>query len=86
MLAARIGDHRNDPELEGYTPGSGPGVWIPTPPAASNPQTPFLQFVTPFGYDDAARFRPTCSTSARSRTYAADYNEIQDLGHATNTS
>jgi hypothetical protein len=42
VLAARVGDHRNDPELEGYTPGSGPGVWIPTPPAFAHPQTPFL--------------------------------------------
>src|SRR5438552_11644590 len=24
VLAARVGDHRNDPDLEGYTPGSGP--------------------------------------------------------------
>src|SRR5262249_35051065 len=55
VLAARVGDHRNDPDLEGYTPASGPGVWIPTPPAFANPQTPFLQFVTPFGYDDPAR-------------------------------
>src|SRR6266550_4592955 len=38
VLAARLGDHRDDPELEGYTPGSGPGVWIPTPPAFANPQ------------------------------------------------
>ena len=57
-LVARSGDHRNDPDLVGYTPGSGPGVWIPTPPAFANPQTPFLQFVRPFGYDDPARFRP----------------------------
>ena len=48
-LDARVGDHRNDPELEGYTPGSGPGVWVPTPPASANPQTPFHQYVTPFG-------------------------------------
>src|SRR4029453_12938314 len=58
VLAARVGDHRDDPELAGYTPGSGPGVWIPTPPAFGNPQTPFLRFVTPFGYDDPERFRP----------------------------
>src|SRR5262249_13432702 len=32
VLAARVGDHRNDPDQVGYTPGSGPGVWIPTPP------------------------------------------------------
>jgi len=58
VLTTRLGDHRNDPDLEGYAPGNGPGVWIPTPPAFANPQTPFLQFVTPFGYDEPARFRP----------------------------
>ncbi len=86
VLAARVGDHRNDPELEGYTPGSGPGVWIPTPPAFANPQTPFLRFVTPFGYDDPARFRPHAPPALDSRTYAIDYNEIKDLGRATETS
>jgi hypothetical protein len=86
VLAARVGDHRNDAELEGYTPGSGPGVWIPTPPAFANPQTPFLQFVTPFGYDDPARFRPPAPPALDSRTYTIDYNEIKDLGRATETS
>jgi hypothetical protein len=86
VLAARTGDHRNDPELEGYTPGSGPGRWIPTPPAFANPQTPFLRFVTPFGYDDPARFRPHAPPELDSRTYTADYNEIKDLGRATETS
>jgi hypothetical protein len=86
VLAARVGDHRNDPELEGYTPGSGTGVWTPTPPAFANPQTPFLQFVTPFGYDDPARFRPHAPPALESRTYTIDYNEIKDLGRATETS
>jgi hypothetical protein len=86
VLAARVGDHRNDPDLEGYTPGSGPGVWIPTPPAFANPQTPFLRFVTPFGYDDGARFRPHAPPALDSGTYAADYNESKDLGRATETS
>jgi hypothetical protein len=86
VLAARVGDHRNDPDLVGYTPGSGPGVWIPTPPAFANPQTPFLQFVTPFGYDDPARFRPHAPPALGSRTYTADYNESKDLGPATDTS
>ena len=85
VLAARAGDHRNDPELEGYTPGSGPGIWRPTPPAAP-PQTPFLRFVTPFGYDDPARFRPKAPPALDSRTYTADYNESKDLGRATETS
>jgi hypothetical protein len=86
VLAVRVGDHRNDPELEGYIPGSGPGAWIPTPPAFGNPQTPFLRFVTPFGYDDPARFRPHAPPALGSRTYTADYNESKDLGRATGTS
>jgi PAP2 superfamily protein len=86
VLAARAGDHRNDPELEGYTPGSGPGVWIPTPPALGDPQGAFLQFVTPFGYDDPARFRPHAPPALDSKAYAIDYNEIKDLGRTNETS
>jgi len=86
VLTARAGDHRDDPELEGYTPGSGSGVWTPTPPAFANPQTPFLRFVTPFGYDDPARFRPRPPRALDRRIYAIDYNEIKDLGRAGETS
>jgi hypothetical protein len=86
VLDARLGDHRNDHDLEGYTPGSGPGVWAPTPPAFANPQTPFLRFVTPFGYDDPARVRPKSPPALDRRTYTADYNESKDLGRATDTS
>jgi PAP2 superfamily protein len=85
VLEARLGDRRNDPELEGYAPASGPGVWIPTPPAFANPQTPFLRFVTPFGYDDPAHFRPKAPPSLGSRTYTRDYNESKDLGRTTDT-
>jgi len=85
-LVARSGDHRNDPDLVGYTPGSGPGVWIPTPPAFANPQTPFLQFVRPFGYDDPARFRPHGPPSLHSGKYALDYNESKEVARATETS
>jgi hypothetical protein len=86
VLAARVDDHRNDPELEGYTAGIGPGVWIPTPPAFADPQGAFLQFVTPFGYDDPSRFRAKAPPRLNSRSYARDYNEIKDLGRATETS
>jgi hypothetical protein len=86
VLRARFGDHRDDPDLVGYTPGSGPGVWIPTPPAFANPQTPFLQFVTPFGYDDPARFRPHAPPALHSRKYTADYNESKEFGRSTDTS
>jgi hypothetical protein len=86
VLAAREGDHRNDPDLEGYTPGSGPGVWIPTPGGSTNPQTPFLQFLTPFGYDEPSRFRPAPPPALESKTYTADYNEIKDVGRITDSS
>jgi len=86
VLAKRERDHRNDPELEGYTPGSGPGVWIPTPGGTSNPQSPFLQFVTPFGYDEPSRFRPGPPPDLDSRTYTRDYAEIKDIGSATGSS
>src|SRR6185369_10030750 len=83
VLAARVGDHRNDPELEGYTPATGPGVWAPTPTAFANPQTPFLRFVTPFGYQDPTRFRPHAPPALDSRTYAIDYNEVKEFGRDT---
>ena len=86
VLAARASDNRGDPELDGYTPGSGPGVWSPTPPAFGDPQTPFLRFVTPFGYDDPARFRPHAPPALDSRTYTNDYKESQDVGREGETS
>jgi hypothetical protein len=86
VLDKRKTDGRNVPDLTGYTPGSGVGVWIPTPSGSPLPQTPFLQFVTPFGYDDSARFRPAAPPSLDSKTYTTDYNEIKDVGSRTNTS
>jgi hypothetical protein len=85
VLDARVDDHRNDPDLEGYESGSGPGVWIPTPPAFANPQTPFLRFVRPFGYDEPARFRPHAPPALDSRIYTIDYRESLNLGRATET-
>ena len=82
-ILKRENDGRNDPDLKGYTRASGPGAWIPTPPGFSNPQTPFLRYVTPFGYEDPARFRPDAPPALDSRTYTADYNEIKDVGRQT---
>ena len=86
VLDLRAGDHRNALDLYGYTPGSGPGVWSPTPPAFGPPQTPFVRFVTPFGYDDPARFRPPAPPALDSKTYTADYNESKDVGRLNDTS
>jgi hypothetical protein len=85
VLAMRIGDNRDFSDLQGYTPVSGPGAWNPTPPAYGNPQTPLLRFVTPFGYDDPARFRPEPPPALDSKTYTADYNESKEVGSLTST-
>jgi hypothetical protein len=86
VLKARDFDNRNLPDLDGYTPGAGPGVWITTSPTSPNPQTPFLRFVRPFGYEDPARFRPHAPPALDSRTYTSDYNEIKDVGRAVGSS
>jgi hypothetical protein len=80
VLGAREKDNRNLPNLDGYTPGSGPGVWVPTSTTDPNPQTPFLQFVKPFGYEEPSRFRPAPPPALDSRTYTMDYNEVKDMG------
>jgi hypothetical protein len=85
VLDARASDNRNVPDLEGYEPASGPGAWSPTPPLFGLPQTPFLRLVTPFGYDDPARFRPHEPPALDSRTYTADYNEIKEVGRLGST-
>jgi len=86
VLSLRAGDRRNETDLYGYTPGSGPGVWSPTPPAFGPPLVPFLRFVRPFGYDDPARFRPSPPPALDSKTYTGDYNESKDVGRLTDTS
>jgi hypothetical protein len=80
VLVKRAGDNRNLPDLTGYTPATGPGVWTSAPPLFMPPQTPFLQFVTPFGYRDPTRFRPKAPPAVESRTYLEDYVEIKDYG------
>jgi hypothetical protein len=86
VLEKRAEDRRNLPDLIGYTPDSGPGIWVPTPTTFAPPQTPSLRFVLPFGYEDPARFRPHAPPSLDSRTYTADYIESKDVGRATETS
>ena len=84
ILIKRAGDGRDATVI--YTPGSGPGVWVPTPPAflgALAPETPFVQ---PFALKSASRFRPDPPFSLTSEEWAGDYNEIKALGSAVGSS
>src|SRR6266581_2462615 len=60
--------------------GSGPGVWIPTPPAFLPYLLPQWGFVTPFAMNSSSQFRPPGQPSLDSQRYAADYEEVKELG------
>src|SRR5437870_11922299 len=60
--------------------GSGPGVWVPTPPAFLPYLLPQWGFVMPFAMSSSSQFRPPGPPSLDSQRYAADYNEVKELG------
>jgi hypothetical protein len=62
--------------------GSGPGVWVPTPPAFAPYLLPQWGFVAPFAMNSSSQFRPPGSPSLDSEQYAADYKEVRELGAA----
>src|SRR6266699_6075350 len=62
--------------------GSGPGVWIPTPPAFLPYLLPQWGFVRPFAMSSSSQFRPPGPPSLDSQQYAADYEEVKQLGPA----
>jgi hypothetical protein len=62
--------------------GSGPGVWVPTPPAFLPYLLPQWGFVRPFAMNSSSQFRPPGPPSLDSQRYAADYEEVKELGAA----
>jgi len=80
IIALRSSDG-SDPLLPcPYSPGSGPGVWIPTDsrPAA----IPCWGNVTPFSLRSGAQFRLDRPKffDLTSKEYAANYNEVKEIG------
>jgi hypothetical protein len=78
MLALRANDGRD--AVVTYTPGSGPGVWIPTPPAFLPAAAPEAAHVQPFAINSPSQFRPEAPPALTSDTWARDYNEVKSLG------
>jgi hypothetical protein len=83
IISARMGDglEANVP----YTPGSGPGAWIPTPPAYAAPVAPWLGQMRPFTMKAAADFLPGGPTSLDSESWRRDYNLTRLYGGANST-
>src|SRR5437667_625167 len=65
--------------------GSGPGVWVPTPPAFAPYLLPQWGFVLPFAMSSSSQFRPPGPPSLDSQQYAADYDEVKSLGAAVDS-
>jgi membrane-associated phospholipid phosphatase len=80
ILAARANDGWN--AIVAPPGGSGPGVWVPTPPAFLPYALPQWGFVTPFAMTSSLQFRPPGPPSLDSQRYAADYDEVRELGAA----
>jgi hypothetical protein len=80
ILAARANDGSD--AIVAPPGGSGPGVWVPTPPAFLPYLLPQWGFVVPFGMSSSSQFRPLGPPSLDSQQYAADYNEVKELGAA----
>jgi PAP2 superfamily len=78
ILAARANDGSD--AIVPPPGGSGPGVWVPTPPAFLPYLLPQWGFVMPFAMSSSSQFRPPGPPSLDSQQYAADYNEVKELG------
>jgi membrane-associated phospholipid phosphatase len=80
ILAWRSTDGFN--ATEPYTPGTAPGDWRPTPPAGAAALAPHWRHVTPFAMSAGSQFRPAAPPALDTAGYAADFNEVKDLGRA----
>jgi hypothetical protein len=83
LLALRAGDHADDPV--DYTPGSGPGVWVPTPPSFGPALEPGWGLVTPYLLRSGSQFRPAAPPAPTSSGYTRDFREIKAVGEAAST-
>jgi hypothetical protein len=63
-----------------------PGLWQPTPPANSFATFTFYPRVTPFALLTATQYLPPPPPTLLSARYAADFNEVKQIGSATSTS
>jgi hypothetical protein len=66
-----------------YTPGVGPGFWLPTPPGNRPALDPGWGSVRPFLLDEGSQFRPGPPPALDSRRYTRDFKEIVEMGSST---
>jgi hypothetical protein len=79
MLAARANDGWNVTPPS-YTLPTTPGNWQPTPPANAAATFTHYPSVLPFAITSATQFAPNPPPAMTSAQYAADLNEVKEIG------
>jgi hypothetical protein len=79
ILEARANDGSRAPDT--YRPHTTAGVYVPTPPMFA-PQWPRVK---PFAMNNSWQFRPAPPIALASAEWAANYNEIKELGAKNST-
>jgi len=85
VLALRTNDGREkNPTVSDLDPPApGPGVWQPAPGPALGLRLPGIR---PLALTSASQFRPDGPNSLTSTEYAADFNQVKNLGRVDSTS
>jgi hypothetical protein len=73
-----------DPQ-QTYVPKSGPGYWVPTPPAFLPGAFLSLATTLPWVIPSPSSFRPAGPPALTSAEYAADFNEVKEVGAITSS-
>lgn len=81
MLATRTNDGWNVTP-PAYALPTTPGNWQPTPPANSAATFTHYPNVLPFAIKSGTQFAPTPPPAMTSAQYAADFNEVKEIGAA----
>jgi PAP2 superfamily len=82
-FAFRAGDRRDD-DVPYIQPPPGPGVFEPTVP--STPSGTVLAVTRPFATRSPSQFRPDGPTALASDQYAAEFDEVKELGRLDSAS
>lgn len=78
MLTCRAND--NASLTVPYLISTNAGKWHRTPPHYRPPDAPHWPLVTPFAVTNRAQFRPPGPPALGSERYAADFNQVKELG------
>jgi hypothetical protein len=80
----RTGDGTEQPNIA-YMPPEVPGLWQPTPPASAPAAGVQFRNVEPFALPTPTQYLPAAPPLLNSEEYAADFNEVKEVGQANSS-